>query len=82
MQIDIKQKNAVSHLDTDNENGEAKQWNKSKEIGTSTSGMSFTWYPKAHLPTMNCAVLVLSRQSTQFVLSTPVFQRNKKEFGL
>lgn len=29
MQIDIKQKNAVSHLDTDNENGEAKQWNKS-----------------------------------------------------
>ena len=77
MQIDIKQKHAVSHLDTMRM---AKRNSETNPI--STSGMSFTWYPKAHLPTMNCAVLVLSRQSTQFVLSTPVFQRNKKEFGL
>lgn len=31
-----------------------------------------TWCPRAHLPIANCAVLVLSRQSTQFVRTTPV----------
>lgn len=36
---------------------------------------TFTWNPKAHLPTMNWAVFVLSRQSTQFVLSTPFLER-------
>ena len=30
-----------------------------------------TWNARAHFPIANCAVLVLSKQSTQFVRTTP-----------
>lgn len=38
-------------------------------------GQLHTWKPSVHFPTANCAVLVLSRQSTQFTRITPVCRR-------
>lgn len=47
----------------------------------SISPKEYSWYARAHLPTMNCAVLVRSKQSTQLVRRTPVYKEHREVSG-